>query len=255
MVTGASSGIGAHLAATLHEAGASVVLCARRADRLEGLVAELNRRCEGSSGDATTQRAFAVAMDVAEPASIVRGFDAAESLFSGSPCDIIVNCAGVAITKRAIDTSDKDYEDLMAVNQRGAFQVAREASKRLVQAGTHGSIINIASIMAFRQQKQQATYGMSKAALVQMTKIMALELVKNNVRLNCIAPGYFLTEINEDFFSSDVGKARAKQLPGGRLGELHELDATLLLLASEKASSFITGAVMTVDGGHMVSSL
>lgn len=257
LVTGASSGIGAHLAVVLHEAGADVVLCARRADRLRDLAADINRRHAAASDGRGSigGRAFVVEMDVADAAGISKGFDEAEALLGGLPCDVIVNCAGIAIPKRMTEISFEDYESLMAVNERGAFFVAQEAAMRLIKADLPGSIINIASILGLRQERNQATYSMSKAAVVQMTKVMALELVRNRVRVNCICPGYFGSEMNTEFFASEKGKAFIKRTPPGRLGELQEMDAMTLLFASEKASSFITGVVVPIDGGHLVSSL
>jgi len=239
----------------LHEAGADVVLCARRVGRLKDLAAELGLQRQKAWPEASSGGAFVVEMDVADPVAVPKGFDAVEACLNGRTCDIVLNCAGIAIPKLTVETSDEDYEALMAVNQRGAFYVAREAARRMIRAKLPGSIINIGSILGLRQEKAQATYGMSKAAMIQMTKIMALELASNNIRVNCIAPGYFRTEINEEFFDSEKGKAFVKRIPMRRLGQASELDAVTLTLASEKAGSFITGACIVVDGGHTLSAL
>eukprot|EP00446_Apocalathium_sp_SHHI-4_P094102 CAMPEP_0177447950 /NCGR_PEP_ID=MMETSP0369-20130122/7908_1 /TAXON_ID=447022 ORGANISM="Scrippsiella hangoei-like, Strain SHHI-4" /NCGR_SAMPLE_ID=MMETSP0369 /ASSEMBLY_ACC=CAM_ASM_000364 /LENGTH=266 /DNA_ID=CAMNT_0018920311 /DNA_START=66 /DNA_END=866 /DNA_ORIENTATION=- len=246
LITGASSGIGAHLAAVLHEAGADVVLCARRADRLQALAERLNLQRPG---------AYAVELDVSNAEQVGACFDRAEACFGGRVCDIVLNCAGVAMPNRAVDATDAEYDALMAVNQRGAFFVAREAARRLLRAGQKGSIVNIASIQGVRQGSMQTLYGMSKAAVIQMTKVMALELMRQGIRVNALAPGYFLSEMTEEFYSSEKGKEHIKRMPARRMGELHELDAALLFLASERASSFVTGVCLPVDGGHLLSAL
>jgi len=143
----------------------------------------------------------------------------------------------------------------MAVNQRGAFIVAREAAGRMVKAGTRGSVINVASIQGLRQGSMQTTYGMSKSAVIQMTKVMALELAKTGVRVNALAPGYFPSEMTEDFYKTEQGRSHVQRMPAKRLGELRELDGAMLLLASEQAGSFVTGVCVPVDGGHLNSSL
>lgn len=246
LVTGASSGIGAHIAEVLHEAGASVVMCARRMERLQDLADKLNT---------TRQGAYVVAMDVAEASQVVQAFDEAEKC-AGGAVEIIVNCAGIATPNRAVDVLDAEYDELMSVNQRGAFIVAREAARRMLKSSVQGSIINIASIHGLRQGSSQVTYAMSKSAVIQMTKVMALELARQGVRVNAIAPGYFPTEMNEDFLKSEAGQRLVvARIPMQRLGILSELDAAVLLLVSGNASSFITGVCLPVDGGHVVSAL
>lgn len=249
LVTGASSGIGAHLAVVFHEAGADVVICARRADRLQSLAEKLNGSHSGAP------RVHVVELDVADTAQVRSGFDQAEARLGGRVCDVVLNCAGIAMPKRAVDVTDEEYDSIMAVNQRGAFAVAREAAQRMLKAGVPGSIINVGSILGLRQASFQTVYGMSKAALQQMTKIMALELARTGVRINAILPGYFPSEINEEFYKTDAGKAHIQRMPKRRFGALEELDAATLLLASERAGSFITGECLVVDGGHLLSSL
>eukprot|EP00927_Polykrikos_kofoidii_P072842 TRINITY_DN68922_c0_g1_i1.p1 TRINITY_DN68922_c0_g1~~TRINITY_DN68922_c0_g1_i1.p1 ORF type:complete len:287 (+),score=50.80 TRINITY_DN68922_c0_g1_i1:59-862(+) len=248
LITGASSGIGAHLAAVLHEAGAEVVLCARRGERLQELAAELQRSRNDSS-------VHVVVADLSDGPQVRVAFEQAEACFGGQPCDVVLNCAGVALARLAIDVSDEEYDAVVAVNQRGAFFVAREAARRLKLAGLGGSIINVASILGVRQSSQTAVYGMSKAAVIQMTKIMALELVQSGIRVNAIAPGYFPSEMTDDFFSTDKGRSHIQRMPARRMGKLHELDAATLLLASEQAGSFLTGICLPVDGGHLLSAL
>jgi len=251
LVSGASSGLGAHLARVLHEAGADVVLCARRVDKLRDLAGELNRR-RGSGAEGGG--AHAVEMDVADAAQVRQGFDQAETLL-GRTCDVLLNCSGINPAKKVLELSDEEYDGAMAVNQRGAFLVAREAAARMARAGVKGSIINVASIYGLRQGNLQTVYAMSKAAMIQMTKNMALELARQGVRVNAIAPGYFPTEMNKDTFETEGGKRLLSRVPFRRLGALHELDAATLLLASESASSFVTGACLPVEGGHLVSAL
>mmetsp|Transcript_19023 Transcript_19023/g.60427 ORF Transcript_19023/g.60427 Transcript_19023/m.60427 type:complete len:268 (+) Transcript_19023:72-875(+) len=248
LVMGASSGLGEHLAAVLHEAGADVVLCARRASRLQDLAASLGRSRSAGPG------AHVVEADVADAAQVRAAFDRAETCLGGV-CDLVLNCAGVAIPARAINATDEQYDSLMAVNQRGAFFVAREAAQRMVKAGIKGSVINVASIQGVRQSGMQTLYGMSKSAVIQMTKVMALELVRSGVRVNALAPGYFPSEMTEDFYGTEQGRSHIQRMPARRLGELRELDAATLLLASEQAGSFVTGVCLPVDGGHLLSAL
>lgn len=252
LITGASSGLGAHLAEVLHEAGADVVLCARRADRLEGLAARLNA---ARGGDRPS--AHAVDLDVADPTRVGGCFDRAEAcLGQGRVVDVVLNCAGINIFPvRAIDFTDEQYRSIMDVNVRGAFFVAQEAAKRMLKAGAKGSIINVASIHGLRQSKFVSLYAMSKAAVIQMTKNLALEFAHKGVRVNAVAPGYFPSEMSEVMGNTDEGKAYIASTPARRFGELRELDAATLFLASVAASSFITGVCVPVDGGHLVSSL
>jgi NAD(P)-dependent dehydrogenase (short-subunit alcohol dehydrogenase family) len=239
-VTGASSGLGAHFARVLAGAGARVTLAARRVDRLQALKADI----EAAGG-----RAAAVALDVTDPASVTAAFAEAETMLG--PASIVVNNAGVPSGAWFLKTAEEDWRSVMAVNLDGVFRVGQEAARRMVAAGTGGSIINIASILAFGVLKTLAPYSASKAAVVQLTKAMALELARDRIRVNAIAPGYFATEINADFFATAAGKKLTAGIPFGRLGRLEELDGPLLLLASD-AGAFMTGSVITVDGGHLL---
>jgi len=244
MVTGASSGLGEHFAKVVASAGADVVIGARRVDRLEALAAEL--REQGT-------KVAAVAMDVTNLETVRQAFDQAEEAL-GRTVDVLVNNAGVADPKFCLKVSEDDWDFLMDTNLKGAWFVAREAAARMSDAKTGGSIINIASILGLRVGSSQSHYAVAKAGVVQMTKAMGLELARNNVRINALAPGYFKTEMNDDFFSPEKGREYLKKIPQRRLGELHELDGPLLLLASD-ASAFMTGAVIPVDGGHLINAL
>lgn len=243
LVTGASSGLGAHFARTLSAAGAHVVLAARRADRLETLAGEIN----GMGG-----KAVAVTMDVTQPENVVAGVAAgAEALGS---IHILVNNSGTAITKAALDNTIEDWDHVVDTNLKGAWLVAQETARHMAAHREGGSIVNIASILAIRVAKSLASYTASKAALLQLTKALALELVEHKIRVNAIAPGYFETEINQGFFDTEAGKKMVKRVPYGRIGLLEELDGPLLLLASD-AGSYMTGSLLVVDGGHAINSL
>ncbi len=239
LVTGASGGLGLHFAEVLHAAGAEVVLAARRVAQIEHAATRLG------------PRARAVAMDVADEASIVAGFAAIDA---GGVCDIVVNNAGVAPVKRALDISGPEWDAVMDVNLRGAFLVARTAAERLVAAGRPGSIVNIASIVGSRVTLGVAAYNASKAGLVHLTRALAVEWARHGIRVNALAPGYFETDINSAYFATEQGKAMIQRIPQRRLGRLDDLTGPLLLLASE-AGAHMTGSVVTVDGGHSVNPL
>ncbi len=243
LVTGASSGLGARFAQVLADAGATVALGARRTDRLATLAAELTR------GGA---RALAVELDVTQQGSI--GAALAQIEREAGPVDILVNNAGIATESPILDTDEADWDRVLDTNLKGAFLASQAVARRLRDAARPGSIINIASILGLRQGHALTSYAVSKAGLVQLTKQMALELARYRIRVNAIAPGYIKTDMNRGFFDSGQGDTLLKRVPQRRLGEPAELDAPLLLLAGE-AGSFMTGAVIAVDGGHLVSSL
>lgn len=238
LVTGASSGLGWQFAQILAQHGVRVIACARRAERLEKLVAEVR----GKGGEI-----HGLTMDVTDLASVKRAFDEAENLV-GTP-EIIINNAGIAFSSRVLETSDEDWLSTMDTNLNGVFWCAREAGRRLKAKGQPGSIINIASLLGKRVLPGVAAYATSKAAVIQLTKAMALELAKYNIRVNAICPGYILTDINGDYFETDEGRAMIKTIPQRRLGDVSDLDGLLLLLASP-ASGFMTGTAINVDGGH-----
>ena len=239
MVTGASSGLGWHFSRVLAGAGAEVTVAARRKEALDDLVSQIV--AEGG-------RAKAVTLDVQSRQSITAALDAA------GPIDLLVNNAGVTNTKPVLDQTEEDFDFILDTNLKGGFLVATEAARRMRDAGLPGSIINIASILGLRQGGQVTPYAISKAAVIQMTKQLALELARHDIRVNALAPGYVSTELNDAFFESDAGKALIKRIPQRRLGDLSDLDGPLLLLASD-ASRYMTGAIISVDGGHLLSSL
>ena len=243
LVTGASSGFGRHFASVLAQAGARVVLAARRTDRIEAA-------CEDII--AAGGEAMAVTMDVTESASVKAAFDEAEKAFG--LVTVVVNNAGITIPKLMLDLSDDDWRDVIDTNLNGVMYVTREAASRMVSQDSAGSIVNIASILAERVQKALSNYAASKAGLVQFTKTAALELARNHIRVNAICPGYFNTELNGEWFKTADGQALVERIPQRRTGDLHELNGPLLLLASD-AGSLMTGSTITVDGGHVLSDL
>jgi NAD(P)-dependent dehydrogenase (short-subunit alcohol dehydrogenase family) len=241
LVTGASSGLGRHFSAVLADAGARVTVAARRE-------AQLGQTIEAMPG----AQAHAVRLDVTDAASVDRAFADAEARFG--PVGVLINNAGVTVTRSAIDMTESDWTSVVDTNLKGAWMVAQHAARRMIHHGTRGCIVNIASILGLRVAGGVATYAISKAGVVQMTKALALEWARHGIRVNALAPGYIETELNDAFFSSDAGKALIRRIPQRRLGELRELDGPLLLLASE-AGSYMTGSVVAVDGGHLVSGL
>lgn len=242
LVTGASSGLGEHFANTLTKAGAKVVLAARRMDRLERLVHQIKQQ----GGEA-----IAVSMDVTDTHSIDQAIDEAISYFG--KIDILVNNAGVANSQLSHEATEEEYHFIMDVNVKGAWYVAKSVAAHMVE-NKSGSIINIASIFGLIVGLNASLYSMSKAAVVQMTKAMAIDLVRQNVRVNAICPGFIKTEMNEALLDTEHGKRFIQKMPMKRLGTLEELDAPLLMLASE-AGSYITGVALPVDGGHIIKSI
>lgn len=242
LVTGASSGLGRHFATLLATRGARVSMCARRLDRLDELCTQL-----AAAGHVA--RPFA--MDVADASSVETALDAACAASGG--LDVVVNNAGVALAKPALEVSETDWDRLMDTNLKGAWLVAQGSARRMRGSGG-GSIINIASITGLRTAGRLSTYATSKAALIHLTRSLALELARHDIRVNAIAPGYIQTDINRDFLDSEAGLELRNRIPQRRFGQPEDLDGVLLLLASS-ASAYMTGSVLTVDGGHTQSGL
>ena len=245
LVTGASGGLGAQFAKTLARAGAAVVLASRRLDKLKDLRAQIE--AEGGS-------AHVVALDVTDHASIKAGVAHAET--EVGPIDILINNSGVSTTQRLQDVAEEDYDFIFNTNVKGAFFVAQEVGKRMLarsRGAEPGSfpgarIINIASMAGLRVLPQIGVYCMSKAAVVQMTKAMALEWGKYGINVNAICPGYIDTEINHHHWETEQGKKLVQMLPRKRIGKPEDLDALLVMLASGQ-SHFINGAVIAADDG------
>jgi 3-oxoacyl-[acyl-carrier protein] reductase len=241
LVTGASSGLGLQFARALADNGAAVALVARRADRLAALQAEI----EGLGG-----HALALEADVTDRAGMARAFDAAEKAFG--TVTILVNNAGIAHGGRAVEMSAEEWRKVLSVNLDAVFYCAQEAARRMLAAKTKGSIVNIASVLGLAVAKGAVAYATAKAGVVQLTKALAIELAFKGVRVNAIAPGWFVTEMNDKYLLSEAGTAIKREIPSGRFGNAGELDGALLLLASD-AGSYITGAIIVVDGGQVVA--
>jgi 3-oxoacyl-[acyl-carrier protein] reductase len=241
LVTGASSGLGTQFAKALADNGAAVALVARRADRL----ADVKKSIEAAGG-----RAVAIEADVTDRAAMTRAFDATEAAFG--TVTILVNNAGIAqSSQRAIEVSAEEWRKVLSVDLDAVFYNAQEAARRMLAAKKPGAIINIASVLGFGVSKGVAAYATAKAAVVQVTKALAVELAFKGVRVNAIAPGWFVTEINDKYLASEAGEALKRVIPAGRFGNAGDLDGALLLLASD-AGSYITGATIVVDGGQVV---
>jgi NAD(P)-dependent dehydrogenase (short-subunit alcohol dehydrogenase family) len=245
LVTGASGGLGAQFARTLAGAGAAVVLAARRIEKLK----ELRARIEGEGGDA-----HVVAMDVTDLTSIKAAVAHAETEVGS--IDILVNNSGVSTTQRIQDVSEEDFDYIFDTNVKGAFFVAQEVGKRMIARAkgaapgtyTGGRIINIASMAGIRPLAQIGAYAMSKAAVVQMTRAMALEWGRYEINVNAICPGYIDTEINHHHWQTPQGQKLVDMLPRKRVGKPEDLDALIVLLASSE-SHFVNGSVIAADDG------
>lgn len=243
LVTGASSGLGRHFAKLLASVGATVLVAARRADKLAELVGEIQ---------AAGGVAHALSMSVTDPASVTASFDVA-SRCAGVP-DIIVNNAGVTVTKSLLSHDEQDWDSVIDTNLKGGWLVATEGARRMIAAGKGGCIVNVASILGERVAGGVAPYAISKAGLIQATKALALELARYGIRANALLPGYIATDLNSEFLNGPAGDKLRARIPSRRYGELSDLDGPLLLLASD-AGRHMSGACLAVDGAHLTSSL
>ena len=241
LVTGASSGLGVRFAEVLAENGAAVALVARRRERLDALAGRI-----GKAGG----RALAVVADVTDRAAMLRAFDAAEQAFG--TVDILVNDAGVAHSDRAVELAEAEWRRILGTNLDAVFFWSQEAARRLLAAGKAGAIVNISSVLGLGVSKGTVAYAASKAGVIQLTKTLGLELAFKGIRVNAIAPGWIVTELNRDYLESEKGRAIAREIPVGRFGEPRDLDGALLLLASD-AGRFMAGETVTVDGGQILA--
>ena len=247
-VTGASSGLGAQVARTLSQAGAGVVLAARRIERLKTLRAEL----ESLGGDA-----HVVELDVTDPDSIKSAVAHAETEMG--TIDILVNNSGVSTTQKLVDVSPEDYDYVMGTNTRGAFFVAQEVAKRMIARSvgaapgtfTGGRIVNVASMAGMKVLGQIGVYCMSKAAVIHMTRAMALEWGKYGINVNALCPGYIDTEINHHHWQTEAGQKLMNMTPRKRVGKPEDLDSALMMLCANQ-SHFINGAILSADDGFGV---
>lgn len=243
LITGASSGLGAHFARRLAAEGARVVLVARRIEALETQKADI----EAAGG-----KAMVLGVDVADEPSVRAAFSTLGE--KGICVDIVVNNAGISQASPALTMAADDWGRVVDTNLKGVFLVAQAAARQMKAAGRSGSIINIASILGHRVAGNLAAYAASKAGVVRLTEVLALEWARHGIRVNSLCPGYVETDLNRAFFASEAGVALIRRIPQRRLGSPSELDGALLLLASD-AGSYITGSSIVVDGGHLVSSL
>jgi NAD(P)-dependent dehydrogenase (short-subunit alcohol dehydrogenase family) len=246
LVTGGFSGLGLHFAQVLAAHGAKVALVGRRIE----LGHTVARHIAESLARPDEVRAYQA--DVTDAASVARAFAQAQADL-GLPV-VVVNNAGTVVRKPSLEVNEDDWDAVVDVNLSGVFKVAQAAARCLIAAGKPGTIINIASILGLRVRTQVASYAATKAAVVQLTKALALEWAEQGIRVNAIAPGYFETDINRDLLRSEAGRAIISRVPLKRPGTVSELDGPLLLLASE-LSSYMNGAVIPVDGGHLVNTL
>lgn len=242
LITGASSGIGEHWARLLAAAGAKVAMCARRADRLEIIAKDI----VASGG-----QALALAADVTDEHSIKTAFDTAEAAFG--PIDTVIANAGVSGEGAATDLSMDSFDQTVAINLRGAFITAREGARRMIEGGSpatgRGRIIFTASIAAYKPAPGLSVYSATKAAVIQMGKVMAREWMRKGINVNMICPGYLRTEINADWFDTEAGQKQVQSFPRRRLMAESDLDVPLLFLASD-LSRAVTGTAITVDDGQ-----
>ena len=243
LVTGASRGLGRLFALTLAKAGASVALAARDQARLD----EVRDEITALGGKAAT-----ILLDVTVRESVTRGVEAAENQLG--PLRILVNNSGVAVSRRVLDMDESDWKSVIDTNLTGAWFVAQETARRMAAHKQGGTIVNIGSLLGWRTGTGVASYAAAKAGLLHLTRVMAFELARNEIRVNALAPGYFETDLNREYFATEAGQAIIRRIPQRRLGQEDDLDGALLFLASD-ASRYVTGQVIGVDGGHMVAGI
>jgi NAD(P)-dependent dehydrogenase (short-subunit alcohol dehydrogenase family) len=243
LVTGASSGIGRHIAELLAMAGAKVALAARRVDRL----AEAAREIEAAGGEC-----LPIACDVTRPDSVAAAVAKAEAELG--PLTILVNNAGVVVSKPLFEHTEADWDYVVDTNLKGAWLIAREFAHHLVGLKRPGRIINISSVLGLRTIGRVPAYCAAKAGLTHLTHVLAMELARYGILVNALAPGYVETDFNRAFFQTEAGKALISRIPLKRLGQTEDLDGAMLLLASP-AGAYLTGAVIAVDGGHGVAAI
>lgn len=240
LVTGASQGLGERFATILAQRGAKVALAARQVEKLDALKIQIQQ-----SGGV----AHAVRLDVSQLDSISTCLEDAEQTLG--PVDVLINNAGIAVSKPVLEQSESDWDKVIETNLKGAFFVAQAAAKRMVARGQGGAIVNIASVLALEVIGHLAPYAASKGGVWQVTKTMALELARHQIRVNALAPGYIMTDINRDFLEGPQGQQMVKKIPQRRYGDPSDLDGALLLLASD-AGRYMTGSILVVDGGFML---
>ena len=245
LVTGASQGLGRRFATVLAEHGAAVALAARQSDKLR----ELEREIAAGGG-----RIASVTLDVTDQTSIEGAIAAVEDALG--PIDLLINNAGVAVSRGVLEQTEADWDRVLDTNLKGAFFTAQAVAKRMVardpKPAWGGNIVNIASVLALDVVGHLAPYAASKGGLWQLTRSMALELARHDIRVNALAPGYIVTEINREFLATEDGERMKKRIPQRRFGTPEDLDGALLLLASE-ASRYMTGSIIVLDGGLMLA--
>jgi len=242
LVTGASSGIGKHCATFLAQLGAKLAIASRRIDQLQSVVEDIAQ---------LGGQAKAFELDVTNQKSVMKCFD---ELAHWSLPTIVINNAGMSVNRKLLDQTEEDWDQVIDTNLKGCWLVATEAARRLAATNTPGNIVNIASILGERVIGGVAPYVISKAGVVQLTKVMALELARHQIRVNALLPGYVITDLNRDFLQSEAGQKILARIPSRRFNNFEDLNGPLLLLASD-ASKAMTGATVAVDGGHLVSGL